>query len=60
MYMTDVAVPTGTSVVMIGVLEMPAAEGSAQPGGFVVPRFVCQTRFPEVSVALSIPSNEPQ
>ena len=52
-YRTDVAVPTGTSVVIVGVLAMPAAEGSAQFGGLVVPKFVCHTRFPEVSVARS-------
>ena len=60
MYMTDVAPPTGTSVVIVGVLEIPNEEGSVQAGVFVLPRFVCHTRFPEVFIARSKPSFDPQ
>jgi hypothetical protein len=60
MYMTDEAPPTGTSVVIVGVLEIPQSDGSVQAGGVVLPRFVCHTRFPEVLVARSNPSFDPQ
>jgi len=60
MYMTEVAPPTGTSVVIVGVLEIPKLVGSVQAGGVVLPRFVCHTRFPEVLVARSKPSFDPQ
>jgi hypothetical protein len=52
-YRTDVAVPTGTSVVTVPVLATPAEEGSVQAGGLVVPKFVCHRRFPDISVARS-------
>jgi hypothetical protein len=52
-YRTDVAPPTGTSVVIVGVLEIPKSEGSVQAGGVVLPRFVLHTIFPEVLVARS-------
>src|SRR6478672_8094685 len=44
MYMTDEAPPTGTSVVIVGVLAIPQSEGTQGPGGAVLPRFVCHTR----------------
>jgi len=52
-YRIDVVVPTGTSVVTVAVLAMPAEDGPEQAGGLVVPKFFCHTRFPEVSVACS-------
>jgi hypothetical protein len=52
-YSTDVAVPTGTSVVTVPLLTTPASDGLVQAGGLVVPKNVCHTGFPEVSVARS-------